>query len=81
MKPISIHSNGLNTDGSSTTATSKSFFKLESLTKTNPLTADIIVFGIISGDFLFYINKIYCVYSLEWFDEAILMRAQNIPSC
>ena len=35
---------------------------LESL---NPIAADIIVFGIILGDFRFYIDKIGCVYSLE----------------
>ena len=33
--------------------------------KNNPIAADIIVFAIISGDFLFYIDKVYCVHSLE----------------
>ena len=37
---------------------------LESLTN-NPNVADIIVFMIISSDFLFDIDKVCCVYSLE----------------
>ena len=42
----------------------------------NPIAEDIIIFGIILGDFLFYIeNGMFCV-----FDEAILMRTHNIPS-
>ena len=35
------------------------------------IVVDIIVFGIISGDFLFYVDN----------GEAILMRTHNIPSC
>ena len=31
----------------------------------NPIVAYIIVFWIISGDFLFYIDKVCCAYSLE----------------
>ena len=42
-------------DGSFTSAPSNSF--LSPHNKTNPIAADIIVFGIISGDFLFYINN------------------------
>ena len=40
---------------------------LESLTKKkkNPIAADIIVFGIILGDFLFILIMVCCVYSLE----------------
>ena len=37
---------------------------LESVTK-NPIAADIIIYGIISGDFLDYIKMVCCVYSLE----------------
>ena len=39
-------------------------FVLECLTK-NLTAADIIVSGILSGDFLFYIDKVCCMYSLE----------------
>ena len=38
---------------------------LKPLTKKNPTAADIIVFGIISGDFLFIFVMVCCVYSLE----------------
>ena len=31
----------------------------------NPIAANIIIFGIILGDFLFYIDKVCYVYSLE----------------
>ena len=36
----------------------------ESLIKQNPIAADIIVFGIISGDFLFHIDKVCSMYAL-----------------
>ena len=45
---------------------------LESLGK-NPIAADIITFGIIYSDFLFFILK------MVWY-EAILMRTHNIPA-
>ena len=38
----------------------------------NDIVAYILVFGIISGDFLFYIDKVCCAYSLEsprWVDS------------
>ena len=39
--------------------------RIESLTK-NPIAADIIVFGMISGDFLSILIMVCCVYSLEF---------------
>ena len=33
--------------------------------KKNPMAANIIIFGILMGDLLFYIDKVCCVYSLE----------------
>ena len=38
---------------------------LEFLTKKNPIAANAILFGIISGDFLLYFDKVCCMYSLE----------------
>ena len=52
---------GSNTDGSFTTAF---FLTLSSVCK-NPTAADIIEFGINSSEFLFHIDKVHCVYSLE----------------
>ena len=46
---------------------SHGYFELvpQSLTKRNPTPADIIVSWIILGDFLFCIDKVCCVFSLE----------------
>ena len=49
-----------NIDGSFTTVISNSFL---SLSHKNAIAADMIVFGIISGDFLFYIDNACCVSS------------------
>ena len=48
--------------GSFTTAISNLFHEL---LRKNPIVAYIIVFWRISGDFLFYIDKVCCAYSLE----------------
>ena len=69
------------------------YFELvfKSLTK-NPIAADIIIFGKISGDFLFILIMVCCVYSLEspqWGDSnentqrtIILQKIEKIPvSC
>ena len=42
----------------------------------HPLAADIIIFGIILGDFLFYIEN----GILSVLNEAILMSTHSIPS-
>ena len=60
---------------------------LESLTN-SPIAADIIVFGIISGNFLFILIMVCCAFSLE-LPHCMLfvliriasMRIHNIPSC
>ena len=56
------HFTGSNTDGWFTTAILNLFL---SPSQKNPIAADIIVFGIIFGDFLFYIDLVCCVYSLK----------------
>ena len=55
------HFTGSNTDGWFTTAILNLFL---SPFQKNPIAADIIVFGIILGDFLFYIDLVCCMYSL-----------------
>ena len=50
----------------------------ESLTN-NPIAADMIVFGIISDDFLFFTeNMVLCSTHYNRHVEAILMRIHNI---
>ena len=57
--PIQQNFNGSNTDGSFTTAVSNSFL---SPLERDPIAADIIIFGIIKCEFLYYIdNDILCV--------------------
>ena len=47
----------------------------------NHTAADIIIFGIIEADFLFYIdNGMLCVLTKNRLDKAILMRTHNIRS-
>ena len=50
-------------------------FRLRSRVPKNPIAADIIVFGIISGGVLFLLCTQY-----NRLDKAILMRTHNIPS-
>ena len=42
----------------------------------NPIAAEIIIFGIIKGDFLFYID-----YGMLYVLIRIASRTHNIPSC